>query len=337
MSAPAQAQTAPEHDRAPEIAVDRTIPEDDSTYGSTISNLTESINSDAVNFPIVNGRRYHAYQNGVAQYAFPNDESEMDRLDIMHGMIYKALGDKLFLAPLEEEKVQRALDLGTGTGIWAMDFSDQFTNAEVIGIDLSPIQPGWVPPNVIFQVDDMEQDWTFRHRFDYIFARYLACSLKDYKAVIRRAFENLNSGGWVEFQDMDCIITSDDGTLKPDSTLVKWNLAAAAASAKVGIEFSPGPKIAGWFTDVGFTNVRERVIKLPWGLWPSDARNKEIGLWNLRQLVDGLEGMSLRLFCEVEGWTYEETAVLLAGVRKEFNSPKVHGYYNLHAVYAQKP
>jgi len=41
----------------------------------------------------------------------------MDRLDIMHGMIYKALGDKLFLAPLEEEKVQRALDLGTGTGI----------------------------------------------------------------------------------------------------------------------------------------------------------------------------------------------------------------------------
>jgi len=46
-----------------------------------------------------------------------------------------------------------------------------------------------VPPNVIFQVDDMEQDWTFRHRFDYIFARYLACSLKDYKAVIRRAFE----------------------------------------------------------------------------------------------------------------------------------------------------
>ena len=162
---------------------------------------------------------------------------------------------------------------------------------------------------------------------------------------------------------MDCIITSDDGTLKPDSTLVKWNLAAAAASAKVGIEFSPGPKIAGCklnfsyiscsrkpavllstplhgtekatlilsagFTDVGFTNVRERVIKLPWGLWPSDARNKEIGLWNLRQLVDGLEGMSLRLFCEVEGWTYEETAVLLAGVRKEFNSPKVHGYYNL--------
>ena len=44
-------------------------------------------------------------------------QSEMERMDIMHGMIYKALGNKLYLAPLEEEKLHRALDLGTGTGI----------------------------------------------------------------------------------------------------------------------------------------------------------------------------------------------------------------------------
>jgi len=41
----------------------------------------------------------------------------MDRLDIMHGMIYKALDDKLHLAPLDADKIHRALDLGTGTGI----------------------------------------------------------------------------------------------------------------------------------------------------------------------------------------------------------------------------
>ena len=41
----------------------------------------------------------------------------MDRLDLMHAILVKALGQKLFLAPLEASKVHRALDLGTGTGI----------------------------------------------------------------------------------------------------------------------------------------------------------------------------------------------------------------------------
>jgi ubiquinone/menaquinone biosynthesis C-methylase UbiE len=33
------------------------------------------------------------------------------------------LGGKLFVAPIpKEQKLHRVLDLGTGTGIWAMDF-----------------------------------------------------------------------------------------------------------------------------------------------------------------------------------------------------------------------
>jgi hypothetical protein len=31
-----------------------------------------------------------------------------------------------------------------GTGIWAIDFADEFPDATVIGCDLSPIQPQWV-------------------------------------------------------------------------------------------------------------------------------------------------------------------------------------------------
>ncbi len=33
---------------------------------------------------------------------------------------------------------------------------------EVTGIDLSPIQPTWVPPNVRFYVDDAESEWDER-------------------------------------------------------------------------------------------------------------------------------------------------------------------------------
>ena len=46
----------------------------------------------------------------------PNDENESDRLDIMHEMMLVMLDRKLFLAPISDS-IQRALDLGTGTGI----------------------------------------------------------------------------------------------------------------------------------------------------------------------------------------------------------------------------
>lgn len=32
--------------------------------------------------------------------------------------------------------------------MWCIDMGDEFPAAEVIGVDLSPIQPTWVPPNV---------------------------------------------------------------------------------------------------------------------------------------------------------------------------------------------
>lgn len=50
---------------------------------------------------------------------------------------------------------------------------------------------------------------------------------------------------------------------------------------------------------------------------------------NLRQVLDGLEGFSLRLLCDVAGWTENEVYVLLANVRKELKNPAIHMQYDL--------
>lgn len=50
------------------------------------------------------------------------------------------LDGKVLRAPLERPPA-RVLDVGTGDGIWAMDFADEFPTASIIGTDLSPIQP----------------------------------------------------------------------------------------------------------------------------------------------------------------------------------------------------
>lgn len=57
-----------------------------------------------------------------------------------HHMCTLILENKLHLAPLGGN-IQKVLDIGTGTGIWAIDFADEHPSASVIGTDISPIQP----------------------------------------------------------------------------------------------------------------------------------------------------------------------------------------------------
>ena len=55
----------------------------------------------------------------------------MKRLEIMHEVLIRTLGHRLFLTPLEESQLGRVLDMGTGTGLWAMEFAERFPNAQV--------------------------------------------------------------------------------------------------------------------------------------------------------------------------------------------------------------
>lgn len=52
----------------------------------------------------------------------PNDEKEQDRLDLFHHLFLSLLGGKLWTSPLDNP--HRVLDVGTGTGIWAIDFAE---------------------------------------------------------------------------------------------------------------------------------------------------------------------------------------------------------------------
>lgn len=41
----------------------------------------------------------------------------------------------LYQAPIDDPYTAKVLDLGTGTGIWAIDFANDYPDAEVIGMD----------------------------------------------------------------------------------------------------------------------------------------------------------------------------------------------------------
>ncbi|RDW62586.1 hypothetical protein BP5796_10888 [Coleophoma crateriformis] len=100
------------------VVVDSQLDADSAYYtGDEQSQYIESLMSSVREYRYEHGRRYHSYHSGC--YQFPNDDNEQDRLDMFHHMLLLVTRDKLHLAPIKGDDL-RILDVGTGTGIWAI-------------------------------------------------------------------------------------------------------------------------------------------------------------------------------------------------------------------------
>ncbi|KAJ0323048.1 hypothetical protein COL5a_008495 [Colletotrichum fioriniae] len=288
-----------------------------------------------IDYPEEYGRRYHAFRPG--SYSFPNDEVEMERLDMAHAMMVRAIGSKLWLAPLAKEKIHRILDIGTGTGIWAVEIGDIFENAESKRDSLFDDSKAHslsldyrVPPNVKFEIDDVESEWVGVKKYDFIMCRYMAASIQDWPKLIANIYDNLNPGGWAEFQDMSTEYYSDDGSYKPEHATYEWNQTFVETLDKIGRDPRPGPKLEGWVRGHGgFEHVAHHKFKTPIGPWARHRHFKDQGLLNLAQILEGLEGFSLKLLCGVLGRSKEEVLVQLAEVRRELKTGVFHALLDL--------
>ncbi|PQE26096.1 SAM dependent methyltransferase protein [Rutstroemia sp. NJR-2017a BBW] len=286
-------------------------------------------------FRVENGRRYQAYREGA--YWAPNDELQNEHLDISHQRFLSMLSGRLFLAPIPDN-IERVLDLGTGTGIWAIDFADLYPNASVLGTDLSPIQPEMVPPNCRFEIDDMTEEWTYpTSHFDFIHIRSLFGSIPDWPKVYEQAFKHLKPGGFIEHIEPSLYLRSDDGTLAPDNPLNRFADLFNQAGERTGQSMDLCPSMASDMTTAGFINLREETFKTPMGEWCSDPKLRELGRWNLLQFDVGLEGFAVQLLTKVMGMTLPEVQVFCANVRAAARDPRTHAYYPHRVVYAQKP
>ncbi|KXH33770.1 hypothetical protein CNYM01_12269 [Colletotrichum nymphaeae SA-01] len=179
----------------------------ESSASQSVASSSTSLASSILNHRIENGRTYHRYKDG--QYSYPNDEKEADRLDLQHNVFLLTLDYRLGLAPIAqpEAKVGRVLDVGTGTGLWCVEFGDEHPDAEVyfrscyfdsvFGCkDVREAVVGRthvlfysVPPNVKFEVDDLEEPWTYHTKFDYIHTRAMTSSISDWKRFFKQSYE----------------------------------------------------------------------------------------------------------------------------------------------------
>lgn len=315
------------------VEVDPNLRDNDSAYGAELSEYTASLTSSVLNYRRENGRRYHGYRDGT--YLLPNDEDEADRLDMIHEMMLTLMDRKLYLAPIGNTP-QHVIDLGTGTGIWAIEFADMFPSARVTGIDLSPSQPSFVPPNVRFFVDDLEDEWHYEHKFDFIHARFLALAIKNFPKLLQNCYDFTAPGGWVEFQDWSFDNISQDKSTKNTSIEYYYKLGTEVFT-DIGYTASPGPHLEKWFREVGFEDVHVQNYAIPMGGWPKDEKLKKVGLWNLLEAETGFEASAMAVLTRFKGWSAEEVKILAAKVLKDARDPAIHTVFDFYVVYGRKP
>ncbi|KJK61582.1 Methyltransferase domain protein [Aspergillus parasiticus SU-1] len=214
--------------------------------------------------------------------------------------------------------------------------SAQYPEAQVIGTDLSPIQPSWIPPNCVFEIDDFELPWNFTQPFDFIHARSVEGSVKDFPHLFRQAHQNLVPGGWFELMEPTVDIFSDDDSISKAPNLSEWRDMLIEASGKFGKEMGAAKNYKKWMTEAGFTDVTEEIFKVPFSPWAKDLKLKELGRYQQANMLEALDAYSLALFTRFLGWSVDQIQMLLVGVRQELLDRKLHIYSRYYLVYGRK-
>ncbi len=291
---------------------------------ASTKSLTESILLQSSE----NGRRYC---NDT--YFMPNDDTEQTRLTILHQVYLLLLGGELTTAPLPR-RVRRVLDVGSGPGDWAIAIGEKYTSAEVVATDISVFQPTDVPPNVVFQIDDVTEEWTFTQAFDFIHIRNLSGAFSDWAAIYREAFKHLKPGGYLEVIDLEPIQMPKSS---PNSYVSIFTGAVQAASEKAGTPVGVGHLKRSMLEGVGFRSVRTTVLDVPIGTWPKDSRKQSMGKMWLIGVLEGLEAMSLRLLTRQMNWKAEEVRELCDKVKAELVGGNIEAKTPFHFLVAKKP
>ncbi|KAG6174936.1 hypothetical protein E4U51_008385 [Claviceps purpurea] len=312
-------------------------PNDADSVFSEDQSSTASISSSILEYRRIHGRTYHS-DKFAANYFIPNDDRQLESVELSHANVIAShhaltvlFDDQLFQAPLEKDKIHRVLDVGTGTGIWAIEFADQFPNASVIGTDLSPCQPQWIPPNVRFEIDDAGLEWTWdANYFDFIHMRLIYGGIEDWTRLFKEAFRCCAPGGWVESVEGDVEFCSDDGTTELEPILASFGELFREAEKVLNRPFFLRDVQRQAFDEAGFVEKR-----IPVGPWPKDPRLAEVGRFFGAALENDLQGYTQMLWQSLQR-PADEYHVWLVTLLKAIRNPKVHSYLNGQIVYGRK-
>jgi SAM-dependent methyltransferase len=199
----------------------------------------------------------------------------------------KTLNGQLFTAPIDletkaiEGQAFDILDVGCGSGSWAIDLARQYPHLRILGVDITPpiLPDDAQTSNVTFLKADLEQDWYFaaNTKFRYIHGRMLHSGIHDWPALLHKCSEHLAPEGWLEVTGIQLPFRCDGlPSASAMPPFVRFGYAIEEAWKSNGLDFRATSKHEERLKALGFQNVSDRTVRWPLGSW--DKAEKEEGL-----------------------------------------------------------
>ncbi len=264
-------------------------------------------------------------------YILPKDDTEMNRLDFQHYLFRLALKGN-YAAPIANPT--NILDVGTGTGRWAMEMASIFPDANVIGLDLIPppadkpnAAPGTAdrrPDNYLYLQGNVLDGLPFPDAtFDYVHQRLLVAGLPAarWPGVVVELLRVTKPGGWVEL--LEAIPTHGGPAM---NQLHDWLVSVGLPR---GVNITITYQIADFLRMAGAQNVVSRELPMPLGKW--GGRSGSMMETNYFALNQSIEARLL----EMGATTAPEFAAVMQAARREVDGGRYIWPYFL--AYGQRP
>lgn len=206
------------------------------------------------------GRRF---LRGVP-YVLPKDMDEVNRLDFQHYMMRFALRGN-YAAPVGTP--DSILDVGSGTGRWAVEMAELFPQARVVGVDVAaaPADTSATaeqrPANYTFTIGNVLEGLPFADAtFAYTHQRYMigAIPRDQWPRVVGELARVTRRGGWVEVVEAG---TSEGG----GPALRQVDEWVAAVLARRNLDIHLATQLETFLNAAGLRNVTVHNVRLPLG------------------------------------------------------------------------
>ncbi|KKA29163.1 hypothetical protein TD95_004027 [Thielaviopsis punctulata] len=216
--------------------------------------------------------------------------------------------------PVQTPKGPNILDLGTGTGIWAIVMANFFWPVDIEG-----------------EWEGVEYNW------DMIHARMLVGQIFNWDHLYEKTFAHLRPGtGYFEQVDFDLTILSADGSIVPGTVFHTWMTKYKEAMSKLGCSIDiDGNAVRHKLRCAGFVDIEQEVIDVPVNPW--EPGKEDIGRYMNLAYTHSLQAMSLRPLTRVCGMTPAEVNCLVQELGVEMCRLKWKPYVKLYIWTARRP
>ncbi|KAL7422793.1 hypothetical protein Q5752_002089 [Cryptotrichosporon argae] len=227
----------------------------------------------------------------------PSHPPELDRLELIHAILRETIG----LVPPQVDALlsggdRRILDVGCGTGQWALEVAQAYPTCQIVGVDLVDTPLATPPLNCHFRIHDIIRGLPCEDdSIDVVRTAGVLLGIHDYPALLTECARVLRPGGYLLLREIEYAAAFLDGADPGERAPAVATATFRNALVERGLNHWGGYGLDDLAAGVrGIDIVAAQRHSVPLGMWSTDPTLRRHGAMSrqiLRLLADSTRVM----------------------------------------------